>query len=373
MGGAADRAAVAGRVGGQRREGASSVRSPSSCQSTDESDERHQAVASSRFRTALRYLTDGLLQHSNVSEASHMHRRRAAVNLTLERYSSALFDAQKALDVGPVSEEALETKARALYHLRRWSLALAAYQELRNYAAASRAASSGIDACQARLREAESGTYDMPALFHASLAGPEGGVASMVDVADHVGPVKIGPSPTTGGGRGLVTTRDVLPGEILLAVRAVAAASASDLPKTPRSVVYNLDRGIVDTSSPLAYVQNVLWRLMDQPELGSKVYDLYLGDDAQTPADFPLAAPTEAVAETAPLDSQAVFKASFWNASFPHRVLPVPELRGDVIAYQKDAAPGALFSESAMINHSCAWTVSHVCPLDRLTSLSAHR
>lgn len=280
--------------------------------------------------------------------------------MTLERYSSALGDAQKVLDAESDTNEALEIKARALYLLRRWSRALAAYQKLRDCSAASPAASAGIDACEARLREAETGVYDIPALFRTSLAGPEGGVALIIDVADHVGPVKIGPSPTTGGGRGLVTTRDVRPGEVLLAVRAVAAASASDLPTSPRLVVYNLDQNIVDMSTSLAYVQNVLWRLKDQPELGPKIYDLYLGDDEQTPADFPLAASTEAIKEATPLDSKAVFKASFWNASFPHRVLSVPDLRGDVIAYQDDAAPGALFSESAMINHSCAWTVSHV-------------
>lgn len=254
----------------------------------------------------------------------------------------------------------LLVKAQALYSLRRWSHALVAYQQSLESDAQSTPAQEGIVACHARLREVETGEYDMPALYQTALDGPFGGVASITHAANHIGPVKIGAS-TTGGGRGLFTTRDVQPGEVLLGIKSIASASISDLPTIPRLVVYNLQRSIVDASSPLVYVQNVLWRLMDQPELASKVYGLFLGnEDGVALADLDLPAPTEAVQGPARLDSQAIFSASFWNASTAFKVLPIPETRGDVIEYSEEAAPGALFSESAMINHSCTWTVSHV-------------
>lgn len=180
----------------------------------------------------------------------------------------------------------------------------------------------------------------------------------MVDAANYVGPVKVASIKDKGGGRGLVATRDIQDGEILLAVKAIALVSVTEVPSSRPIVAFNLEEGVVDTSNLVLYTQSVLYRLMDQPELAPKVYDLYLGPNspAETPADFPLA-PIEgqppAIDVTAPcrLDPDAIARAAYWNASTPFRVLPVP-VSGDLLTYGSEETPGALYAESAM-SKSC--------------------
>jgi hypothetical protein len=69
-----------------------------------------------------------------------------------------------------------------------------------------------------RYREQSKGTFALKEMYQAGLAGEAKGEAVRLDVGDYIGPVK--EALMEGKGRGLVVTRDVSPGELLMAIKA---------------------------------------------------------------------------------------------------------------------------------------------------------
>jgi tetratricopeptide (TPR) repeat protein len=345
----------------------------------------------------------GIQQHPSHLQLHLLLLNRSQTFIKLERFSFALADAEHALsliesiptsstssssngidplsptlsaaDVIALKEKALSRKAKALYSLRRWQLALEVYRQLLSISPHLSDAQTGISSCQSRLSEASGGScFDFPSLYRLSLQqhhSKEGGTAKMGDVADYVGPVKVAPIEGKGGGRGLVATREIQPGEILLAVRAPALVSQSEIPKrlSPRLVSLNLEEDVLDETHLPLYIHNLIYRLLDQPELIPKINDLYTGPRSScTSPTFDLYTPDHPSSSFAssnpnlstppsssslpPIRPSDLYRAAFYNASTPSCSLPIDSLSSDAIEYYEEA-PGALFSESAMINSEC--------------------
>ncbi|KAF8753867.1 SET domain [Rhizoctonia solani] len=80
-----------------------------------------------------------------------------------------------------------------------------------------------------RLVEQAQGSYKWLAL--SKMAKQINGHRQVTDVADYVGPVEVALMESKGGGRGLVTTREVLAGELLMVSKPFAFAASSEYPE----------------------------------------------------------------------------------------------------------------------------------------------
>ncbi|PWN35306.1 uncharacterized protein FA14DRAFT_39985 [Meira miltonrushii] len=96
------------------------------------------------------------------------------------------------------------------------------------------------------------------------------------DTSDFIGPVAVQDIP--GAGRGLVLTRDVEPGELLLCCRAVGSAYPDDAESKNSPILrLNLSNGVVSTTSQVRAQTNLIHKIIDRPELALPVLGLTAG------------------------------------------------------------------------------------------------
>jgi glutamine phosphoribosylpyrophosphate amidotransferase len=88
-----------------------------------------------------------------------------------------------------------------------------------------------VNQAAARAREQQAGDYGFGAMHKATLSAPRDAhglqTVHRLDCADYVGPVRVEQVP--GKGRGLVATRDVAAGELVLAVKADAVQAIAEV------------------------------------------------------------------------------------------------------------------------------------------------
>lgn len=155
------------------------------------------------------------------------------------------------------------TEANVLYRLDSWAAAAEAFARLEqgtdggsiesDEEAAANFASNVADLtakqarlrCELRISQARRGlsTSDMCSVYFATARGVD-----YLDTSDYIGPVKVQDVP--GAGRGLITTRAVSPGELLLTCKAVCATYPDDDDcKGSPLLRLNLENGVVSTTS----------------------------------------------------------------------------------------------------------------------------
>lgn len=161
-----------------------------------EANDSPKLFSSRRYLAALACWSAGIRHHPSSPSLHQLYLNRSLGHFKIERFSLSLADADSALALlrtttapaPPLVEKALARRAKALYALRRWPQALAAYGELVAASPALPDVLAGLAACQARMAESSSGeAFDVAALYRASLAGPTGGVARIDDAADFIG------------------------------------------------------------------------------------------------------------------------------------------------------------------------------------------
>jgi len=138
---------------------------------------------------------------------------RAAAYLKLQYYTPALCDAVKVLEFldipNDVRRKALFRAGQAQYGLGKFEAALAYFEECCGCNSNNSDAEDWICRTKARLSEETFGQYDWLRLFldsHRSVTA--------MDVADYVGPIEVISLPSRG--RGVVATRDIKVGELLV-------------------------------------------------------------------------------------------------------------------------------------------------------------
>ncbi|CAE6500610.1 unnamed protein product [Rhizoctonia solani] len=180
-------------------------------------DMGNYAFKNDRFESAIHAYSNGL---SVDPTASLLRLNRSLCYLKVNKPSIALNDARVA-SKDETMTDTLRSKARyrmalAYYTLDRFVDALAILENKSQIRFSPKDFDELEKKSRQRLIEQEQGNYDWFSL--SKIADEINGSRQILDVADFVGPVKVTQMRAVGGGRGLVTTRDVLAGELLVSL-----------------------------------------------------------------------------------------------------------------------------------------------------------
>lgn len=141
---------------------------------------------------------------------------RSAAYVRLEYFVAAIVDATAVLDVENLSRDhkmkALYRTAQAEYGMGRYDAALTTFTRCVEIVPEYRDIDGWIARCHERVRESQTGVYDWTRVYKEVQT-----VGNKVDVSEFIGPIQVGIS-ACGGGRGVVTTRAVKVGELLVSV-----------------------------------------------------------------------------------------------------------------------------------------------------------
>lgn len=127
--------------------------------------------------------------------------------------------------------------------------------------------------CRLRTQQAATGisAADMRSIYFAAAKG-----FPRLDTSDYIGPVAVKDIP--GAGRGMVTTRAVEAGELLLCCKAVCPTYADDDGcKGSPLLRLNLDNGVVSTASQFRAQTRLIHSIIDRPELALPILGLTAG------------------------------------------------------------------------------------------------
>ncbi|KAH9943245.1 uncharacterized protein BXZ73DRAFT_87620 [Epithele typhae] len=209
---------------------------------------------------------------------------RAEAYLHLGYFSGAQCDAQRVLDVKGL-DRARATKARfrlarAQYGRKQFANAEKSFYRFAEETPTEPSASQWITQCQARRREASTGLYDWATLYRTAYS------RIRLDVAEYWGPMKVSRMPHMGGGRGVVTARDVQVGELLLVSKPFASVYHEDLPKNRVVLTFDLlSGGALGDQSGALLLSRIVERLYGNPDVHAEVYELYAGSGFPSPPD----------------------------------------------------------------------------------------
>jgi hypothetical protein len=308
---------------------------------------------------------------------------RAGAWLKAGRYRRALEDAGAALDTGRTGAAATtfspRQKQKAGFRRASAFYGLSAYQRALDVLDSLRAASSTVveddgdeeivalaERARARLREERTGTYDWRDVY--GQCRRRGGHLVDVDVAEYVGPVearRVGLSR----GRGLVATRDVDPGELLLVSKPVALASAAGHDAgSPGAVVgLNLASGQLDGPAQVELTRVLAREAHCAPELSRAVQSLYAGkgdDGGDDGVELTASRPSSPPVERVDIDAARIERVCTFNSFNPRSIAHALEEEDheEVTTTQAEpaSAPAALYLLPSMMNSHCLSNATYV-------------
>ncbi|MCO5613816.1 hypothetical protein L7F22_068094 [Adiantum nelumboides] len=132
--------------------------------------------------------------------------------------------------------------------------------------------SDAVERCEQRKAQAKQGLTmeDVRSIYFSAPHTPR------FDTSDFIGPVTVQDIP--GAGRGLILTRDVEPGELLLCCRAIGSAYPDDVQSKKSPILrLNLSNGVVSTTSQVRAQTNLIHKIIDRPELALPILGLTAG------------------------------------------------------------------------------------------------
>lgn len=239
----------------------------------------NEAVKQKHLQSAVQAYTAGLEIDPT---ASLLRLNRAHCHLQLGNVSLALEDAQIASE-DPGLPDDTRHKARfrmalAYYAMDRFTDALNILED----EVAARWSPTDFESlrkkARARLVEQTQANYDWLTLR--KLGQDYSDKRHVLDVADYVGPVKVIPMNGGGGGRGLVTTRQVMAGELLILAKPFAFASPYEFPERLRAL--HADRIIDSDKAYYELIGRVARRLAGDRTAASALFlDLFPGGSYQ--------------------------------------------------------------------------------------------
>lgn len=249
---------------------------------------------------ALYYFNNCVLQHANHPQIYKLHLNKTAVDMALERYhdvtkgcNTALILLGKSIEgentaiLSGWEETALIRKAFALYRMERWQAAQKVYSLCLKMHPRSDQSKRGIEKCLKRQSEARDGTYDWKSL-HESVTSKTS--ITLVDAADYLGPVYLGRTPEMG--RGLLASRDITAGELILANKSILTVTDthqghrySQYGYAERGLHHALARLPKRTSKPAVDVpvfahfkRGLTYQAYHQPEMARYMDKMYAGE-----------------------------------------------------------------------------------------------
>ena len=145
-----------------------------------------------------------------------LHLNRSESYLRLNFYTAASADARYVRCAAEVTDahrdKALYREAKAEYGRGNYQSAQVLFKQWHNSHSDDGESASWIDRCSKWLQESRTGVYDWTQLFKQSQTD------SQLDVANYQGPIAVQRMSKRGGGRGLVGTRDLRVGELLVSL-----------------------------------------------------------------------------------------------------------------------------------------------------------
>ncbi|KAF8308418.1 hypothetical protein DL93DRAFT_2063996 [Clavulina sp. PMI_390] len=292
------------------------------------------------------------IQKSSLSPELLLNRAQAYISLRW--FVAALKDSEVVLAEFPTSalrKKAIYRAASAEYGLGRYEVALERFKLLDATDAANWTAK-----CQQRLQEASTGQYDWLSMYQTGQAK-----IPFVDVAEFVGPVEITAITGRGGGRGVVATRNIKCGELLVVAKPFGSIFSEELAKGETINVFNFLTGKYDDTSHIGLVYRVIDRLYGCPERVNQLYDLYGGKEyrhssgAYSPllrSDLELTTP---FATPVDINSTRISGIVSFNVFCPHGLGPArlpgsPSKPEDDLGHRSAAA---LYTLPSLFNHAC--------------------
>ncbi|GAA5856597.1 hypothetical protein JCM8547_005882 [Rhodosporidiobolus lusitaniae] len=274
----------------------------------------HKAAGNAYFKQkkyllAVKAYSDGLAAKPNEEQKVLLLLNRAQSNLLLSNFAAAYSDSSAVLslfdqDVPPPPQ------AKVKATLRR-----------------ARALEGSSPSRSAQGKELEA-------------ALPDG--ASDPAVGDFFGPLKVVELAKRGGGRGVVATRDIKIGEVVLVEKAFAVGR----PKKDGSVALvslNLHRNVNEKESGVALVAKVVARHLDDPSSAPLVYSLYGGQ--QYPPCF--------LASVGAFKEREVSRSPVVESIDIARIEGVFGLNESSEKRHASDSESGLFLSASLVNHSC--------------------
>uniref|UniRef100_A0A915D840 SET domain-containing protein n=1 Tax=Ditylenchus dipsaci TaxID=166011 RepID=A0A915D840_9BILA len=238
----------------------------------------NQHYVEKNYEWALKYYKKGLLIEP---DSGVLHLNMAAAYLATDNYHAAFESAKLALEKGADREKALIRLARGAYGLRNWESACNHFKQLIQDYPSNNEAKVELKNTLARLHESETGQYDLVKLYNLS-ANQQ---VRRLDVADYTGPVCI--ADVQGKGKGLVASRDVPRGTLLLVSKAFSIAYKDELPNAELFCV-NLLTNKADRPSQTLNIIRTIQTLKCNPAMAADLYALFAGNlprNHRIPAD----------------------------------------------------------------------------------------
>lgn len=262
------------------------------------------------YRVAESLYSRGLREQLSADQRLLLYLNRSAAHLQLSNYASARRDVACVLQLieesdRPDSETNMKLKEKALFRLansqygqRKFPLAKSTFITLLQTFPTSQQAKDGIAKCEAREKEAATGEFDFVGMYK---AGKKGG-AVRLDVADYQGPMKVEEIATRGGGRGIVATRQIKAGEVMLVERAFDVSFVQDLDEKCLVTSIDILRRDVKFNTGISHVAGIVSKLIDDPSLIPIIDSLYAGPTATAPVPLSAIPPEEPPADGVGID-----------------------------------------------------------------------
>ncbi|KDQ17929.1 hypothetical protein BOTBODRAFT_544030 [Botryobasidium botryosum FD-172 SS1] len=271
-------------------------------------------------------------------------------------YSAALADAKALLELRAEQDTDLYLLGQCQYALGDYEAARSVFERVITRDAAIRSSASGYaKLCERRIEESRFGVYPWGITFKESLA-------PNFDIAEYVGPMKVISMPHRGGGRGVVTTRAVKAGELILVAKPVVYAFPSE--REGHRYSHGLNFITKSPESPCA--SDAMWELVGKaachPELVPLLNGLYAGPSYPPP---PLEYPPSVSGGTktrhpriheVDIDPEKLQNIYTYNAFIPRPISPMDS--PDPSLDDPNNLPSALYLLPSLFNHACAGTAS---------------
>uniref|UniRef100_A0A915DCI8 SET domain-containing protein n=1 Tax=Ditylenchus dipsaci TaxID=166011 RepID=A0A915DCI8_9BILA len=358
------------------------VDSPSDVIFIDEADElRLQAYGASKWYVPSKLTFDQLRQKGNDSYAAKnyeaalkwykkamllvpdspvIYLNQAACLLELGCYCEAHEKAGKALSSGADKRRLFtgELLGKAAYGMREWQLAIDHFKRLHHDYPSDKEVSSLLNKANDRLQESLTGDYNLNELYKQSVLQKK----LYMDVADYVGPVEI--VDIKGKGKGLVATRDVQKGTLLLVSKAFCLAFEDDL-KADLCSITTFER-TMETKKQALCIIKAIQMLRKNKHKASDLYALFAGD-----------MPRGVEIPSGVIDTARIEKICTYNRISLEPEFDVSQVK-EQIPKGEDRGSG-LWILPSFINHSCldpqkAWQIiKAVLPQLRNTYARRHQ
>ncbi|KAI0720343.1 hypothetical protein C8T65DRAFT_602814 [Cerioporus squamosus] len=290
-------------------------------------------------------------------DASVVLLNRAEAYLRMNYYSGAVCDAQRVLSTEGIPDahvgKAVFRLAKAHYGRAEYAAAREFFIRWKNAHADDDAADAWIERCDARSSEQATGQYDWVTSFRTAKK------KIRLDVAGYTGAMEVRTMTHRGGGRGIVATKDLKAGDLLMVTKPFVSVYTSELPKNRVIVTLDLTSNTSRERTDALLLSRIVEKIYGNPDLHDEVFHLYAGSDYPQPPDtYPPASkgptPVEPLNPKADIDIAQLEAVCTYNNFSPYRL-------ENYHADDQGAKPTGLYPLASLFNHSCSANAVWYC------------